>query len=68
MPARDDAPIPSQHVMHVLPGTVLAPAPRVVVHHLPWGQVMREQAPRTATPDNIQDPMTILFPGRTRVV
>jgi hypothetical protein len=29
---------------------------------------MREQAPGPATPDDIRDPITILFPGRTRVV
>lgn len=68
MPARGDAHIPSPHVMHVLPGTVLAPEPRVVGRHLPWGRVLSEQAARTATPDNIKAPMTILFPGRTCVV
>ena len=42
--------------MDVLPDPVLAPDPKVVVHHLPWGQVMTEQARRTATPDTIKIP------------
>jgi len=41
---------------------------REEVHHLSWGQVMTEQPPRTAAPDTIKDSITILFPGRTRVV
>lgn len=36
--------------------------------HLSWGQVITEQAPRPAAPDTIKDSITILFPGRTRVV
>jgi hypothetical protein len=57
-----------EHVMHVLTGTVLTPKPRGELHHLPWGQIMTEQAPRPAAPDTIKDPITILFPGRTCVV
>ena len=51
-PAATRAPS-SQHVMPVLPGSVLAPQARTVVRHLPWGQVMQEQAPGPATLDHI---------------
>ena len=41
--------------MDVLPDPVLAPDPKVVVHNLPWGKVMRQQTPRTPTPHDIED-------------
>jgi hypothetical protein len=68
VPARGDAHIPSPHVMHVLTGTALTLKPRGEIHHLLWGQVLSEQAPRVATPDNIKAPLTILFPERACVL
>ena len=41
--------------MHVLPGAVPAPAPEVLVDHLPGRKVMGQQTLRTATTENIED-------------
>jgi hypothetical protein len=41
--------------MHELPGAILAPHPKVVVHHLPRRQVMGKQAPRTPTAQDRED-------------
>jgi hypothetical protein len=39
----------AEQIMPVLPGTVLPPAPKVLVDELPGGEVVRQQAPGTAT-------------------
>jgi hypothetical protein len=41
--------------MHVLPGAIVPPAPEVLIDNLPGGKVMRQQAPGTATTQDIED-------------
>jgi hypothetical protein len=41
--------------MHVLPGAIVPPAPEVLIDNLPGGEVMRQQAPGTATTQDIAD-------------
>jgi hypothetical protein len=41
--------------MHERPGAVLLPAPKVVVHELPGGEVMGQQTPGTPTAHDIKD-------------
>ena len=49
--------------MHHRPGPVLAPSPTVVVHDPPRGQIMREHAPGTPRPQEIEDPIQDLALG-----
>jgi hypothetical protein len=41
--------------MHALPGAIVPPAPKVLIDNLPRGEVMRQQAPGTATAQDIED-------------
>ena len=47
--------IAAEQIMHVLPGTVLPPAPKVLVDNLPGGKVMGQQAPGAATTKDVKN-------------
>jgi hypothetical protein len=47
--------IATEQIMNQLPGTVLPPAPEVLVDNLPRRKVMGQQPPGTATPEDIED-------------
>jgi hypothetical protein len=49
------ADIAPEQIMHPLPAPVLAPAPEVLVHHLPGWKIVGQQTPRTAAPEEITD-------------
>ena len=53
--ARGHPDIAALPVVHDLPRMILAPDPTVVVYPLPGGKVMGQQAPRTATTQDIQE-------------
>ena len=62
MPALGCRCLPGRHpyvaaepVVHHLPGPILLPAPKILVDDLPGGEVMGQQAPRTATTQDIKD-------------
>ena len=46
------------------PCPVLAPLPKVVIHRAPWGQIVRQHAPGTPRPQEIEDPIEHLALGR----
>jgi hypothetical protein len=47
--------VAAEEVVHPLPGTVLLPAPKIMGDDLPRGEVVGQQAPGTATTQDIQD-------------
>ena len=56
------APLPSGHaditaeqVMHQLPSPIVAPAPKILIDDLPGREIMGQQAPSTATTQDIED-------------
>jgi hypothetical protein len=51
--AFQDAHIASQGVIHMLPGAIAAPLAEIVVNNATWRQIVREQAPGTATTDDV---------------
>jgi len=54
---------PRSHIMHQLPSAILPPAPEVLIDKLPWGKVMGQQTPRTATPKDTEDGIENFAPG-----
>jgi hypothetical protein len=47
--------IAPEQIRHPLPGPVLPPTPEVLGDNLPWRKVVGQQAPRTATTEDIKD-------------
>jgi hypothetical protein len=47
--------VAAQQLMHTLPGAIIPPAPEILIDNLPGGKVMRQQAPGTATTQDIED-------------
>jgi hypothetical protein len=47
--------IATEQIMHTLPRPILPPAPKVLIDELPGRQVVRQQAPRTATTEDIKN-------------
>jgi len=62
LPSRHPS-IAAQHIMHQLPSAILPPAPEVLIDKLPWGKVMGQQTPRTATPKDTEDGIENFAPG-----
>jgi hypothetical protein len=47
--------IATEQIMHPLPGTVLPPAPELLIDNLPGRKVVGQQAPRTTTTEDRED-------------
>lgn len=56
--------VAAEPVVPQLPGPVLLPASNIMIDDLPGGEVMGEQAPRTATSQNIHDTVQDVACGR----
>jgi hypothetical protein len=52
--------------MHALPGAIVSPAPEVLIDNLPGWELMQQQAPRSATAPQIQDPVQDVARGVRR--
>jgi len=57
MLARGGLDIPTEEVMHHLPGPILAPLAKVVIHHPLRGEIMRQHVPGIATTQQLEDPV-----------
>ena len=47
--------VTAEQIVPTLPGAIVPPAPEVLIDDLPRGKVMRQQAPGTATAQDVED-------------